>query len=154
MRLNWFICCIVALAIPASAQNFSCRIGTNPACLNYGDTICSNQGQCVDRNAACFDSYQCNYEGFTCKSNVTDCVRVYDQLMVTHNELVDDFNRMQDGYNELADDHDKLTDDYRALLVEHDTVLTAQRRLNRILTDLESCVELASTLEEARFCTP
>ena len=152
MRIKWFIACLVVMAAPVSAQNFSCRIGTDPACLNYGDTICSSGGQCVDRDAACFNSYQCDFEGFTCKSNVTECVRVYDQLLVTHNELVDDFNRLQDGYNDLRDDHDTLTDDYRAMLVEHDSVLTMQRRLTGALDDIEACLDRASTLQEAQFC--
>jgi hypothetical protein len=61
------------------------------ACLGYGETVCSSSGMCVHQNAACFDSYQCNYEGFTCKSNVTECAEAHDVLLRTHNELVDDF---------------------------------------------------------------
>ena len=28
-------------------------------------------------------NYQCNYEGFTCKSNLTDCADEYDRLLNT-----------------------------------------------------------------------
>ncbi len=51
----------LAVASPALGQSFSCRIGTQPACLDYGDKICSSSVKCVDSNAACFDSYQCGH---------------------------------------------------------------------------------------------
>lgn len=79
---------------------------------------------CVDRNAACFDQYQCNYEGFTCKSNVTECVEAHDSLLRKHNELVDDFN-----------ENLKIAKDMASRLDE-----------------IESCLIYASTLEDARQC--
>ena len=30
----------LTLASPALGQDFSCRIGTQPACLDYGDKVC------------------------------------------------------------------------------------------------------------------
>mgnify|MGYP001767189247 CR=1 FL=1 len=114
----------LTLAAPAMGQSFSCRIGTEPACLGYGDTVCSSRGMCVDRNAACFDQYQCNYEGFTCKSNVTECAQAHDKLLRTHNELVDDFNEN----------------------------LEISRRMAKRLDDIESCLLFASTLEDAKSC--
>src|SRR5690606_30118732 len=83
----------LTFASPTFSQNFSCRIGTQPSCLDYGDKVCSSGGKCVDSNAACFDSYQCGYEGFTCKSNVTECVDAHDRLLRKHNDLVEDFNK-------------------------------------------------------------
>lgn len=79
---------------------------------------------CVDRNAACFDPYQCNYEGFTCKSNVTECVEAHDSLLRKHNELVDDFNEN----------------------------LEIAKRMAARLDDIESCLINASTLDEAMRC--
>ena len=79
---------------------------------------------CVDRNAACFDQYQCNYEGFTCKSNVTECVEAHDSLLRKYNELVDDFNENLEIAKKMA------------------------ARLN----DIESCLIYASTLEDAKLC--
>jgi len=114
----------LTLASPALAQDFSCRIGTQPACLDYGDTVCSSRGMCVDQNSACFDQNQCNYEGFTCKSNVTECVEAHDALLRTHNDLVDDFNENL----EIAKD-------------------MASR-----LDDIESCLIYASTLDAAKLC--
>jgi len=114
----------MTLASPALGQDFSCRIGTQPACLDYGDKVCSSRGVCVDQNSACFDKYQCNYEGFTCKANVTECVEAHDTLLRKHNDLVDDFNENL----EIAKD-------------------MASR-----LDDIESCLIYASTLEAARLC--
>ena len=79
---------------------------------------------CVDRNAACFDQYQCYYEGFTCKSNVTECVEAHETLLRKHNELVDDFN-----------ENLKIAKDMASRLDE-----------------IESCLIYASTLEDARQC--
>jgi hypothetical protein len=85
----------LALTAPAFAQSFSCRIGTRPACLDYGDTVCSSTGKCVNANAACFDTCQCDYEGFTCRSNVTACVEKYDDLLREHNDLLAQAKRAQ-----------------------------------------------------------
>jgi hypothetical protein len=116
----------LAFAVPALSQSFSCRIGTQPACLDYGENVCSSSGMCVDRNAACFDQYQCNYEGFTCKSNATECVVAHNALLRKHNELVDDFN----------------------------SNLEIARKLAARLDDIASCLVYASSLEEAKRCAP
>ena len=92
----------LTLASPALGQDFSCRIGTQPACLDYVDKVCSSSGMCVDQNAACFDKYQCNYEGFTCKSNVTECVEAHDTLLRKHNDLVNDFNEILEIVKDMA----------------------------------------------------
>lgn len=92
----------LTLASPALGQDFSCRIGTQPACLDYGEKVCSSSGMCVDQNSACFDKYQCNYEGFTCKSNVTECVEAHDTLLRKHNDLVNDFNEILEIVKDMA----------------------------------------------------
>lgn len=79
---------------------------------------------CVDRDAACFDKYQCNYEGFTCKSNVTECVEAHEKLLKEHNELVDDFNNNLKIAKEMAARFDEI----------------------------KSCLNYASTLDDARLC--
>ena len=116
----------LAVASPALGQIFSCRIGTQPACLDYGDKVCSSSGKCVDSNAACFDSYQCGYEGFTCKSNVIECVDAHDELLRKHNALVDEFNEN----------------------------LEIAKRLAARLDNIETCLIYASTLEDAKLCAP
>jgi len=115
----------LTLAWPALGQDFSCRIGTQPACLDYGDKVCSSRGMCVDQNSACFDQNQCNYEGFTCKSNVTECVEANDNLLRKHNDLVEDFNENLEIAKDMA----------------------------ARLDDIESCLIYASTLEAARLCS-
>jgi hypothetical protein len=112
------------LASPAWSANFSCRIGTQPACLDYGDKVCSSGSMCVDQNAACFDNYQCDYEGFTCKSNVTECVEAHGILLQKHNDLVDEFN---------------------------DNLKTVKKLATR-LDSIESCLIYASSLEDAKSC--
>ena len=115
--------------IPATAisqQGFSCSYGDRGACLGYGETVCSSGGMCVDQNAACFNSYQCNYEGFTCKSNVTECADAHDTLLRKHNDLVEDFN---------------------------DNLDVATRMANQ-LDDIATCLIYASTLEAAKLCAP
>jgi len=89
-----------ALVTPSSAQSFSCSIGSQPACLDYGDKVCSSNGKCVTSDAVCFDSYTCNFQGFVCKSDM--------------DELSDKAKRMAQGYDELryclsrADDMDDV----------------------------------------------
>lgn len=123
MRLATLILALT-LTSPALGQSFSCRIGTEPACLDYGDKVCSSSGMCVDQNAACFDRYQCNYEGFTCKSNVTECTVAHDNLLRKHNDLVDEFNKN----------------------------LKATQHMAVRLDEIESCLMYARDLAAARLC--
>lgn len=78
---------VVLLATPSLAQSFSCRMGTEPACLDYGDKVCSSRGKCVTSDAVCFDSYTCNYAGFVCKSDM--------------DELAEKAKRVTQGYDDL-----------------------------------------------------
>ena len=133
MRLATFALLCILTAHPALAQSFSCRIGTRPACLDFGDTICSSRGKCVDANAACFDEFQCNFRGFTCRSNLDDCMDEYNGLLQTHNELVDDYNRLARTSRALADELSALSSDF---------------------DDLTFCLSRASTIEQARRCIP
>jgi len=136
-----------ALASPALGQSFSCRIGTEPACFDYGAQICSGNGMCVDKNAACFDTYQCNYEGFTCKSNVTECIAVHDELLRKNNALVDDYNGFLETHKALAADFDETITAARALKSDYDRIKTN-------LADMETCLIYASALEDAKLCAP
>lgn len=165
MLRNIFASVVVAASFghPAHAQNFSCGIGDRGACLGFGDTVCSSQGRCVNRDALCFDRYQCDYEGFTCQSNVTACVQDYNFLLDDHNRLVRDYNdllegrdRLADDYNELLDDRNALAGDYNGLLRRHNTLVddfgSLQADYNRLVfekQDLEAVVrELEQLLSE------
>lgn len=124
---------LAVLAHPGQAQGFSCAIGDQPACLSYGETVCTSRGKCVSNDAACFDQYQCNFEGFTCRSNLTDCADDYDELLATHNELVDDYN---------------------AVLDDRDTLLEITEEQQDALDDVATCLIYAASLEDARLCSP
>lgn len=116
---------LIVLAPAVHAQNFSCSIGDRGACLGYGDTICSSRGQCVSDDAVCFDQYQCGYEGFTCKSNVTECVADYNDLLGRRNALADDYNELLNTKNELVDDYNALLRDHRGLRIDYDDLFTS-----------------------------
>lgn len=138
---------VLSMATPAMGQSFSCRIGTTPTCLGFGETVCSSSGMCVNQNSACFDRYQCNFEGFTCRSNVTECVERNERLLREHNNLVRDYNSLLTDHRTVLATHNDLVDDYNQ---NH----TIARRLRAELADVETCLILASTLEAARLCTP
>lgn len=121
----------LSVALPVSAQNFSCRIGTEPACLDYGDKVCSSFSKCVSQDAACFDSYQCNYEGFTCKSNVTECVDEHDALVRKYNDLLSE-------YDDLAEEYDDLLSKAKKVAKSHDA--------------LKDCLLYASDMDDVEIC--
>lgn len=132
---------LAVLLIPAGGsaqQGFSCSYGDRGACLGFGETVCSSSGICVDQNAACFDRYQCNHEGFTCKSNVTECAAAHDKLLRANNTLVDEYNGLLKKHNDLIDDFNEN--------------LEIAKDMAARLDDIESCLIYASTLEAARLC--
>lgn len=101
MRFLRLLLGIIVIPSISVAQSFSCSLGDRPACLGYGDTVCSSRGKCVSQDAACFESYQCNYEGFTCKSNLTECAQEYDGLQTRFNALVTDYNDLLEDSREI-----------------------------------------------------
>lgn len=149
----------LVVAIDAHAQSFSCRFGTQPACLDSGDTVCSWLGKCVDEDAVCFEPYQCDYEGFTCRSNLTDCADDYE-------DLADDYNNLVRDAREMATEFDRLTSEYEALFSEHQELRVQFSRLeaerNRLdlelrearneLSDVVSCIQNAGLASSFRAC--
>jgi len=83
-------CALLFSTMAAWPQNFSCRIGTSPACLDYGDKVCSSRGKCVTSDAVCFDNYTCNYKGFVCKSKLDEVVELHDDIVLQYNSLARD----------------------------------------------------------------
>ncbi len=133
MNYNRFLTAFAVVLVQSGAglaQGFTCSLG-QPACLGYGETICSSRGKCVDERASCFDSYQCDYEGFACKSSVTECVRDYNDLLATHNKLVDDYNELLETGRTLARSLDEANEDLRRMR------LCLARAVS--LADAESC---------------
>lgn len=139
-----------AALIPSAAisqQGFSCSYGDRGACLGFGETVCSSSGMCVEQNSACFDRYRCDYEGFTCKSNVTECTKTYNRLLDDHNELVRKYNTLLDDHRDLLTTHNELVND-------HNSNLVVIRQLKAGIEDVETCLIYASSLEAARLCAP
>lgn len=121
-----------------AADSFSCLYGSQPACLDAGDTVCMSEGKCVAEDAVCLSAGQCDYQGFTCRSDFLGCAEDYDDLKGEYNDLVDE-------YNELLAEHRTLMDEQLELLEE------AEQAYEDILA-LYDCVGSATTLEEAKTC--
>jgi hypothetical protein len=129
----------------AAQQSFTCPYGKQPSCLDYSDKVCSAYSKCVDQNAACFDTWQCDYEGFTCKSNVTDLAKKYDALVDEYNELLRKSRTLASDYDQLLADSQSLADEYDDLESRHDD-------LESRIDDFKSCVRSAYDLDEAQSC--
>lgn len=112
-------------------DSFSCPYGTQAACLDYSDKVCSSTAKCVDRSAVCFDSYTCNYKGFICKSK-------FDNLASTCQDLQDEYNSLVNKYNDLKEDAENL-------LSKYDDLESNYR-------SKKNCVAYATNLEEAKLC--
>ena len=104
--------------------SFSCPMGKQAACLDYGDKVCPSYGKCVDDDAICFSSFTCDYKGFICKSKFDDLA---DDLAYEYEKLVDKYNETVNKYNKTVE----VIEEYE---------------------DQRTCVEYASTLEEAKNC--
>ena len=135
------------------AQSFSCSFGTSPACLEYGDKVCSSFGKCVAERAICFESYQCNFEGFTCKSNLSECAesfeslrRDYNQLLENSEDLVHDYGQLKRLLVDAEEENATLLDernDLEATLFKATTELESLKEcLMRVydLSHIESCL--------------
>ena len=136
--------------IPSGAiaqQGFTCSYGDRGACLGYGDTICSSSGMCVSERAACFDSNQCNYEGFTCKSNVTACAAENDTLLIRFNTLVDD-------YNELLEDSREMRAEFESTLTDLGATRRDLLKTEEVLYDISLCIEGLGRLDDPTNCLP
>jgi hypothetical protein len=86
--------CIVAGA--SAQQSFSCSFGSEPACLDYGAVVCKSGAKCVTRDAICFDSFTCDYDGFVCKSDADDAVKK------AVGEVADEYESVRRKYNNLV----------------------------------------------------
>jgi predicted secreted Zn-dependent protease len=131
---------LIGVSGPTSGQSFTCRIGQTAACLDWGNKVCSSNGKCVSNSASCFDSYQCDYQGFACKSAVNDCVTSHDRLVRDYNELLANFKTLRESHGELQSDFDSLQWQKLELQRKHDA--------------LDTCLRYAGTLDDAQSCLP
>ena len=144
---------LFALSQPGvSQQSFTCGFSGRPACLDYGDTVCSSLGKCVANDAVCFEPYQCDYEGFTCRSNLTDCAQDYEDLVDEYNDLLRDARSLATDYDNLAADYERLRSDYSEAQQLGEELADDVRDLRRSQDDAIYCIENAGTLSEAQDC--
>ncbi len=88
--------------------------------------------KCVTRDAVCFDSYTCDYNGFICKSEFNEAVAEIDEKVRRYNTLVNQFNDLNSTFEILKTEYDE-----------------AKRRA----IALTYCVDQASTVEDAKRCS-
>jgi hypothetical protein len=92
---------IVTLAVFVSAstaahsqESFTCRYGTQPACLDTLDQICDGiSGMCVKKRAICFDEFACG--GFGSSASDFVCKKKAEEVV---DELEREFKKMQRAY--------------------------------------------------------
>ncbi|MFN4159613.1 MAG: hypothetical protein ACK4GO_14585 [Gemmobacter sp.] len=145
MKQALILAVLIPLCAPAFGQSFTCRMGQRAACLDWGDSVCSSGGKCVRDSAACFDSYQCDYKGFACKSQVDQCVEVHDRLVRDYNDLVRDYEALRDAGKKLSDAFDELQADLDQRQGELQGLQAAR-------AEAETCLLYARTLEQAKAC--
>lgn len=122
---------------PSTAQSFSCSFG-EPACLGYGAVVCKSSATCVAKDAVCFDSHTCDYQGFVCKSKFDVAVDAYDSQLRKHNELVDKFNVLNSAYEEVQAEK-------AAAFLELEAAQAKARRVS-------DCIDRVDTIEGAKAC--
>lgn len=144
-RFISFVVTLVIFASQAHSQSFSCSFGTQPACLDYGDKVCSSMGKCVSSDAVCFDSFTCGFDGFVCKSSLNEVIEEYDELVERYNTLVTKYEDLRFDYNQLVSSKNELNDKFSDLLEEFEQ----QIEQNQYLI---SCISGSSSISEAQNC--
>ncbi|MER9080618.1 hypothetical protein [Mesorhizobium sp. M0895] len=132
----WALCLWAAPTL--AGQSFSCSIGSEPACLDYGAVVCKSGATCVARDSVCFDSYTCDYKGFVCKSKFDVAVDGYDTQLRKYNELVDKFNNLNSAYEEVQTGKAEVVSELEA----------AQAKARR----MSDCIDRVDTIEGAKAC--
>lgn len=94
---------------------------------------------------AFFESYQCDYKGFACKSQVDQSVEVHDRLVREYNDLVRDREALRNAGNKLSVTYDDLEGEFP-------TPQRIVRDLVAALASAETCLLYADTMEGAKTC--
>jgi len=87
--MDRLILLVILLWVPAlSWSEFSCPDGTEAACIETGDRVCSANTKCVDNNATCFDDFPCSAgEGFVCGTE-------YDAALNDHKRSTEQYDQL------------------------------------------------------------
>lgn len=145
MKRGALLLAVIGLCGPAAGQSFQCRIGQDPACLNWGDTVCSSGSKCVSESAACFDAYQCDYKGFACRSDVVQCIEAHDRIAQDYNALLADYETLRSAGQQLAESHDVLQRNLEDLRRK-------VRELEDTRAETEACLAMAQSVNDAKLC--
>lgn len=108
----------------AAADSFTCNYGQRPACLGYNDKV--------------FDSSQCDYRGFSCKSKFDELIDEYNQLVNKSNdairknkELISIIEKQQNEIKEQQQEIEEQEDKIEEQQQEIEELETKARRLRR-----------------------
>jgi hypothetical protein len=166
---------IIAAALPrtAAAQGFYCNYG-QPACVDPRPMIFNPGAVCVDHSALCLVRGQCDDRGFTCKSSFDDCVVRHDRVVDDYNSLLADLDRLSVAYDDLVAKHDSLIKEHLELIETHnqmidnfgaaakqsiddliakDSAIMAAEAFGKLQADaVRRCVAAAAGLSAAKDC--
>ncbi len=145
MKRAALLMALIGLCGPVAGQSFQCRIGQDAACLDWGETVCSSGGKCVNESAACFDAYQCDYKGFACKSDVDQCIEAHDKIARDYNALLADYETLRSAGQQLAESHDVLQSDLQELRRD-------VRELEDARAEVQACLATAQSVTDAKLC--
>ena len=107
---------LLFLKINISFSAFECPIGTNAACLNWGDRV-------VDQFTVCFDGGQCPWDQFVCKSQFDEVINDYNSLVSRNQNLVDEYNDLLRDHRSLRGEYSNLIEEYNQLVNRYNNLL-------------------------------
>lgn len=99
----------------------------------------------MSESAACFDAYQCDYKGFACRSDVDQCIEAHDRIARDYKALVADYETLRRAGQQLAEAHDVLQRDLEDLRRE-------VRELEEARAEIEACLAMAQSVNDAKLC--
>jgi len=129
----------------AQAQSFSCPLGTEAVCLDYGDKICSSRGKCVTSDAVCFDSFTCGFDGFVCKSSLSEVINEYENLIEKYNQLIRKHEDLRFDCNQKIMSKKSINEKFLEVVDALEIALSERE-------GLANCVSNATNLDEAKGC--
>lgn len=88
--MNRFSLVLILFLAPALAvADFACPDGTEAACIETGDRICSASTKCVNENTTCFDDFPCKAdEGYVCGAEYDAALNDHKRSTQKYDQLV------------------------------------------------------------------
>lgn len=126
----------------AYGNDFSCPVGTDGACLSFGEVVCRSGAKCVEQSATCFSTYTCGLSNeFVCKSDFEDLASSCRRLQTDHEELSSNNERLRNACTDLQSDYNTLVDEIERIRQTHSNLL----RCLASSRDSSSCINQAPT---------